>query len=154
MKNILKKYPKTGLVIVGSGPEEKKLKSIAGKMKDNIIFEPWTNNLSSYYKTASLFLLTSNYEGFARTVIEASASSCPIVMTDVGIAGEIIKDGYSGFVVPVGDKEALEKALLKIIRDKLLFNELVSSAEYMTAVLFDKQEYLNAYKISWEKCAS
>lgn len=154
MKDILKKYPKTGLIIVGAGPEEKRLESKARKMKDNIIFEPWSDNLTSYYKTASIFLLTSNYEGFGRTVMEATASSCPIVMTDVGLAGEIIKDGYSGFVVPVGNKDALEEALLKMIRDKFLFNDFVVSAEYMAAVLFDKQEYLDACKKSWEECAS
>jgi len=153
MKDILKKYPKTGLVIVGNGPEEKNLKFKSEKMKDNIIFESWSDNLISYYKTADVFLLTSNYEGFGRTIVEATASSCPVIMTDVGIAGEIIKDGYSGFVIPVGDKETLKEALLKIIRDKFLFNDFVSSAEYMTAVLFDKQEYLETCKRSWEKCA-
>jgi len=154
MKDVLKEHPKTGLVIVGAGPEEKKLKAKARKMKDNIIFEPWSDNLASYYKTASMFLLTSNYEGFGRTVMEATASSCPIVMTNVGLAGEIIKDGYSGFVVPVGDKRELKEALLKMIRDKFLFSDLVVSAEYMAAVLFDKQEYLDACKKSWEECAS
>ncbi len=153
MKDILKKYPKTGLIIVGAGQEEKKLKTKARKMKDNIIFEPWNNNLVSYYKTTSIFLLTSNYEGFGRTVMEATASSCPVVMTNVGLAGEIIKDGYSGFVVPVGDKERLKEALLKMIRDKFLLNDLVVSAEYTAAVLFDKQEYLGAIKASLEECA-
>ena len=154
MKDILKKYPKVGLVIVGAGPEEKRLKSKASKMKDNIIFEPWSDNLPSYYKTAGMFLLTSNYEGFGRTVMEATASSCPVVMTDVGLAGEIIKDGYSGFVIPVGDKDALEEALVKMISERFLFNDFVVSAEYMAAVLFDKDEYLDACRRSWEECAS
>ncbi len=154
MKDILEKYPKTGLVIVGAGPKEKKLKAKARKMEANIIFEPWSDDLISYYKTASVFLLTSNYEGFGRTVIEAVTASCPVIMTDVGLAGEIIRDGYSGFVVPVGDEEKLKKVLFKIIRDRLLFNDFVVSAEYMSAVLFDKQEYLNAYKKLWEDCVS
>ncbi|MCR4283764.1 MAG: glycosyltransferase family 4 protein [Parcubacteria group bacterium] len=154
MKDIFRKYPKVGLVIVGAGPEEKKLKYKARKMKNNVIFEPWNDNLASYYKTASIFLLTSNYEGFGRTVMEATASSCPVVMTDVGLAGEIIKDGYSGFVVPVSNRAALKEALLKMINDKLLFSDLVVSAEYMAAVLFDKKEYLDVCKRLWEECAS
>jgi len=89
MPMILTKMPKVGLIIVGSGPEEEILKSKADKLKDNIIFEPWSDDLPSYYKTADLFLNTSLFEGYGMTLVEAKAVGCPIVSTDVGVAKEI-----------------------------------------------------------------
>src|SRR3989338_6471286 len=93
------------LLIVGDGPELKtlKLQTTNYKLQTNIIFEHAVDfeTLVSYYKTADLFLLTSNYEGYGRTVIEAAAAGCSVVMTDVGIAGEIIHNDESGIIVPV-----------------------------------------------------
>src|SRR3989344_343230 len=55
MREIIKQKPKTGLVIVGSGPESENLKAKSEKLdlKENVIFEPWINRetLISYYKT-------------------------------------------------------------------------------------------------------
>jgi len=154
MRGVVKKYPKTGLIIIGEGAEEKKLKAESRKLKANIVFENWADDLASYYKTADLFLLTSNYEGYGRTIIEAMAASRAVVMTDVGIAGEIIKDGYNGLVVPVGDARTLEEALVKAIGDKFLRGNLVISAEYALLNLPSKAEYLENLKKTWENCAA
>ncbi len=108
--------------------------------------------MASYYKTADLFLLTSNYEGYGRTIIEAMAAGCPVVMTDVGIAGEIIKDGYDGSVVPVGDAKKLEESLLKLIGDRVLRTNLALSAENTLRNLPGKNEYLEEIKKTWENC--
>ena len=61
--------------------------------------EPWTDDPFSYYKTADLFLLTSNYEGYGMAVVEAMAAGCPVIMTDVGLAGEVLIDKKDGLVV-------------------------------------------------------
>ena len=97
------------LLIVGEGPERKNLESriVNYELSDNVKIEPWTDDLVSYYKTADLFLLTSNYEGYGRTAVEAQAAGLPVLMTDVGVA--------IGEVAPVGDKAALVAALSKIM---------------------------------------
>ncbi len=89
MPAVLEKLPHIGLIIVGSGPEEKRLKAKSQRLKANIIFEPWSEDLPSYYKTTDLFLSTSWYEGYGMTLVEAQAAGCPVVSTDVGVAKEI-----------------------------------------------------------------
>jgi len=91
MKEVVKVNPGVGLVIVGSGPEEDKLKQKTreSEIEKKVIFEPWTNDLPSYYKTCDLFLLTSWYEGYGMTLVEAKATGCKIISTDVGVAREI-----------------------------------------------------------------
>ena len=117
MKEITTKHSKIGLVIVGSGPEEKRLKDFVQKnnLTQNVVFEGWSENLGPYYKTADVFLLTSNYEGYAMTVVEALSFCCPVIMTDVGCAGEVVKDRENGLVVPVGDSGALTRALVHVV---------------------------------------
>jgi glycosyltransferase involved in cell wall biosynthesis len=148
----LKKNPGLGLIIVGSGPEEKRLKRRikALGLEKNIIFEPWTADLASYYKSADVFLLTSNYEGWGLAVVEAMAAGCPVVMTDVGCAGELVVAGQTGLVVPVGEENALSSAINEMIVNNQLRNEIKTKA--MTAVknLPDKHDYLARYKKSWE----
>jgi len=91
MPHVLRHYPKAGLVIVGEGPRRAKLvyRSSELGVTENIIFEEWTDDTASYYKTADLFLNTSWYEGYGMTLIEAAACGTPIVSTEVGIAREV-----------------------------------------------------------------
>ena len=114
MHEIIKQKPKTGLIIVGSGSEEQKLKlkTKSYNLEASIIFEPWVSQevLYSYYKTADLFLLTSMYEGYGMTLIEANVCECPVVSTDVGIAGEI-----TPYVCSVTDDDCVVKKVLQII---------------------------------------
>ena len=150
VKDLVKKYPKIGLVIVGDGPEEKKLKAQSLKLKANVIFEPWTDDLISYYKTCDVFLLTSNYEGYGRTAVEALASGSLVIMTDVGVAGDIAKDGYNSLIVPVGDKIGMERAIEKMINDRALHAKLSLSSENLIYKMLSKREYLEQLKKSWE----
>jgi len=154
MKGVIQKYPKAGLIIAGEGPEEQNLKfQISNlKMNESIKVEKWTDNLPSYYKTANVFLLTSNYEGYCRTVLEAASVDCPVVMTDVGIAGKVLKNEYNCLIVPVGDKEKLKIAILRIFGDDALRAKLIFSSENIANLLQPKEKYLEEYKKSWSDC--
>ena len=93
----------------------------------NVVFAGWSDDIVSYYKTADLFLLTSDYEGYGMTLIEAAAAGCPIVTTDVGAVGEIItKD--NALVCPVGDKECLAKQIRLAIENKGMRERLARNA--------------------------
>jgi glycosyltransferase involved in cell wall biosynthesis len=72
-------------VIVGDGSEKNKL-----KLDDNVVLDGWQNKetIYSYYKTADMLLVTSDYEGYGLTIIEALAAGLPVLSTDVGIARE------------------------------------------------------------------
>lgn len=149
-------YSKIGLVIVGNGPENKKLKRLAKKLnvEKSIVFEPWQNDLISYYKSANVFILTSDYEGYGMTLVEAIASHCPTVSTDTGIASELLKDGIS-FVCPVGDIDCLFKTISSLVENLALREGSVHTAlERLNGITVTNEEYLALYKKSVEQALS
>jgi glycosyltransferase involved in cell wall biosynthesis len=89
---VTKQVHRVGLVIVGEGSQKDSIKKdiIRLGLSQVVILEPWADHrtLFSYYKTADLFLLTSFFEGYGMTIIEAQAAGCPIISTDVGVARE------------------------------------------------------------------
>jgi glycosyltransferase involved in cell wall biosynthesis len=154
MREIVKNYPKSGLIIVGFGPEENNLKFKIKNLKlyDKIVLEPWTDDIISYYKTADLFLLTSNYEGYGMTMIEAMASGCPVVMTDVGLAGEVLIDKKDGLVVPVVNKNKLVGAISNLIENSELREHLKKNAKMTLDYWPTKVQYLKSFCDIWQQC--
>jgi len=152
MKDLAKENPKLGLLIVGDGSQKEKLqrKVLDNKLDKNIIFERWVNDLSSYHKTADVFINTSNYEGYGMSLIMAAAAGSPIITTDVGLVDEIIKHKENGLVVLNNNKEKLVRAILRLMSDKALGEGLGKSAQDAVSKLDNKEEYLKKYKQSWE----
>jgi glycosyltransferase involved in cell wall biosynthesis len=72
-------------------------------------------DVAEFYQTCDVLLLTSNFEGMPRSVLEALASGLPVVTTDVGEARAVVIDGVSGRVSadfePVSIARALEDVL-------------------------------------------
>ncbi len=153
MTKLVKQYPRVGLIVVGEGLEEESLKSFVEdhNLTRNVVFEAWRGDLISYYKTANLFLVTSDYEGYSMTVVEALSAHCPTISTDVGIASEVLKDGDS-FVCPVGDSKCLFEKVKKFIENSGLRETFTHEAFLRLPLVTcpSKKEYLEKYKASIE----
>ncbi len=143
------------LLIIGSGPERERLLSLARSLdlESAVVLLPWARDVVSYYKSADLYVQPSLYEGWGMAVIEAMASGRAVVMTDVGCAGEVLKDGESGVVVPSTDEQTLASAMLRLLSDDELRSSLGQEAQKAARKLATKQETLALYKKSWEDAA-
>lgn len=99
----IKEIPDTSLVLVGSGPEEQKLKTLVADLSldDRVHFvgnQP-QNNLSYYYSAADVMVLASSREGWANVLLESMACGTPVVATDVGGTIEVIGESGTGLLV-------------------------------------------------------
>ena len=83
--------------------------------------------------------------------VEAMNYGLPIIMTDVGCAGELVENEKSGLVVLVGDQGKLEEAMVRLISDENLRKNLTESALSAVKNLPSKEEIMALYKQSWEK---
>jgi glycosyltransferase involved in cell wall biosynthesis len=80
------------------------------------------------------------------TVIEAMACGLPIVATAVGGFLELVKDGENGFLVPVGDADALAKALSRLIRDRALLRRIGAANRRLAEQKFDIADTMRNYE--------
>ena len=133
---------------------ESKLDQAEIEKERNVIIEPWRNDLASFYKCFNVLLISSNYEGWVRVAIEAMAAGLPVIMTDVGLAGEIVKDGVNGHVVPVGDEAAFLDAVCDLYRNPEKRHAFAEAGRRTIAEMKPRsqQEYLELYRKSFERC--
>ncbi len=126
-KKILKQNSKTRLIIVGDGPLRNELNSLVNNfgLKSKVQFMGSVNPemVALYYNAADVFVLTSSSEGRPNVVLEAMASGLPVVTTNVGDVGGIIKDGNNGFIVNVDDISAFAEKLEKLLSNKKLLEK-------------------------------
>ncbi len=152
MAEVIKKYPNTELWIVGDGLERKNLEfriknlELGGKVK----MFGWQNNLDKFYEQADVFLLTSHSEGWPLVILETANYSLPIIMTDVGPAGELIINNESGIVIPVNDVIKLKEVMINLIKNHELRKKIGEGAGRAVLNLPAKEKILEMYKKSWE----
>lgn len=96
------------------------------QMQDHVVFMGQSSHLEKEIRDASLFILSSDYEGMPNALIEAMAMGIPVISTDCPCGGpaELIEDGVSGLLVPVGDEEKLAKAIVRVLGDSQLWEKL------------------------------
>ncbi len=95
-------------------------------MQDCVSFMGQSSCLESEIKDASLFVLSSDYEGMPNALMEAMAMGIPVISTDCPCKGpaELIEDGISGILVPVGDEKEMAGAIIKVLKDRELWEQL------------------------------
>lgn len=120
------------LVILGTGEDEEKLRSLASKLgiRDHVVFMGFQKNPYKFMNRASIFVLSSLLEGFPNVILEAMACGVPVISTDC-LSGprEIITSGQSGILVPPANAEALSKAMLSLLRDENLQEKFSKEGE-------------------------
>lgn len=153
LKLVHQRYPNTGLVIVGSGPEEKKLKRLVRNfgLRDKVVFAGWQSDLVSYYKTADVFLQTSFFEGYGMALIEAGLSGLPVVTTPVGIAKQL-EHGKDALIFDIQHPELFADGIIDLIEHNHKRESLqINMKHFLESKLLTKEEYLKQMKLNWEK---
>ncbi len=154
-RSVVNDFPGMGLVVVGGGSEEVKLKRLIIEfgLEQKVIFDGWQPNPIDYFKSADFFLNTSHYEGYGRTLIEAALAGVPIVTTDVGIVGEVLNQ-ENAFISPPKDVIAFTQQLREALLHKEVTKEKARLAREAVGVYLSltEQERLYILKTSWEAC--
>lgn len=136
------------LEIYGAGDELEMLqkKADSSQYKSRIKFGGWINQPRVVYERAGIFVLTSYYEGFGITLIEAMSFGTPCVSFDCPFGpNEIIEHGHSGMLVENGNVDELANVLLNLIGDPN-FREQLGHAGIDRSTKFN----LDAHNRAWD----
>ena len=127
MPDLIRHNPKIKLLIIGEGPYEKNLKERANirGVVDNIDFlgSVSAEGVAKYYNFADIFILPSlsnktGTEALGLSLLEAMASGCAVIGTDVGGIPFAIKDSYNGLLVKQKDVHDLSHAIITLLKNK------------------------------------
>jgi glycosyltransferase involved in cell wall biosynthesis len=137
--------PPARLIVIGDGPDRERLEALAGASgaAGRIEFRgslPRPDALA-VVAGAEAALLTSAWENFPHSAVEALAVGVPVVSTAVGGVPEIVRDEVNGLLVKVGDADAAAGAMLRILREDGLRQRLAGAARPSVANLSVERVY-------------
>ena len=130
-KEVKDKGCKWILYIVGSGEDEIKLKETAKELglDNSIKFIPNTPNINEYYQKASLYLMTSRFEGLPLVLIEAKQKGLPCVSFDCPNGpSEVIQNNIDGFIIPFKDYKSMSECILSLTSNRSKLKEFSKAA--------------------------
>ena len=111
------------LLILGEGEERPELEALVRQLglEQDVVLPGFIRNPYTYMTRASVFVLSSRWEGLPGVLIEALYCGCPLIATDCPSGPrEILADGQYGQLVPVGDVAALARAIETGLDDEML----------------------------------
>ena len=122
IKKISDATKKFNLIIVGDGPEMLKLKQLIKleSVEGYVKLIGHRDDVASILLQSDCFVLASKSEGLSCSIIEAMATSLPIVATDVGGNNELVKNNENGYLVPCDNVDELSNALINIISNNTI----------------------------------
>lgn len=146
-------HPEVLLHIVGEGPLRASLEAEVAErgISEQVIFHgaQYGTDLATFFMTCDTFLLTSESEGWGMVIVEAALAGLPVIMSDVGCAGEVIVHEVGGLVVPVGDVAAVVAAVARYLNDPTLRTQYATAAKHTVETLPTFEQLLKNYTMSW-----
>ena len=126
-----KRFPNACLVVTGSGPERERLEALTNELgvRNTVTFTGRLDRdqMTECYRRADVALNPSRVDNMPNSILEALASGVPVVTTDVGGVGQIVRNETTALLVPPGEPEPMARALLRILDDAALAGALRSA---------------------------
>ena len=120
-KHVHSRHPDWRLFILGSGEESRALLSLINdlSLQDSVLLMGNVRNVTSFLENASVFAFSSLTEGFALVLIEAMTAGLPVVTYACPCGPkDLITNGKDGYLIPVGDEQALAEKISFLIENK------------------------------------
>ena len=139
------------LIMIGDGPDKEKAVRYAKKHELNkyTVFLGNSNEIDKILCFTDLFLLPSEKESFGLSALEAMVHKVPVVCSNAGGLSEVVENGVSGFLCPVGDINQMTNRSIEILADQKKHAEFKNNA-FDKAKKFDIKnilpKYINIYQ--------
>jgi glycosyltransferase involved in cell wall biosynthesis len=132
------------LQLVGQGELIEPMQQLARERKlENVVhFLGPRSNIPQLLAANDIFILTTNYEGFPISILEAMRAGLPVIASDVGGVREAVVDGVTGYLVPRGDVDAVRERLEKLASNPELRRKMGEAGRQRFLQCFTAQQML------------
>jgi N-acetyl-alpha-D-glucosaminyl L-malate synthase BshA len=141
------------LVLVGEGPERPRALSRAADLGlgDDVLFLGRHTSVEELLSCADLFLLPSQSESFGLAALEAMSCGAPVVASNAGGLPEVIEDGVSGYLLPVGAIVEMAEAGVRILSDDAHWKQMSDAARRLAVERFSASAIVPRYEALYER---
>ena len=152
-QKIQSRHPNWRIVLLGSGPDIELYKRKAIQMRlERIQFMGAYNHPEDFYNKAKIFLMTSSWEGFGMTLIEAQHYGCvPFVYDSYAAVYDIISNGENGIIIPHHDIKRYCEELHKLMSNNIEWQKMSVNAMTMNKNKFSLNTILNQWELLFKE---
>ena len=150
--NKISKIIPSKLMMIGDGPDKTKAEKLAFKygLLDKVKFLGKTQEVAEILCFSDLMILPSHTESFGLAALEAMISSTPVISTNSGGLPELNVHGKTGFLVEIGDIDAISKYSVKILSDKKALIKMKKEA-YLHSIKYDINLVIPLYEKTYQR---
>lgn len=136
------------LVLIGDGPERSVAAGVAEEegVSERTVFLGKLESVAPLLACADLFLLPSEEESFGLGALEAQASGVPVVGSSGSGLAEVVEEGRTGWLQPVGDVEAMAASGLRVLEDGDLWRSVSAAARERAVTRFSAERLVPEYE--------
>ncbi|HEY3056295.1 MAG TPA: N-acetyl-alpha-D-glucosaminyl L-malate synthase BshA, partial [Thermoanaerobaculia bacterium] len=129
------------LMMIGDGPDRSRAEAYCREhqLRDRVFFLGNVPNLEEILGGSDLFLLPSESESFGMAALEAMASEVPVIATRAGGLPEVIEDGVNGYLMPVGDVDAMAERAIEILSNDDVGRRMGAAGRAIAIEKFDEK---------------
>ena len=141
------------LVMVGDGPDRVRAAERAEELgiAERVVFLGKHVSVYELLSCADLFLLLSDPESFGLAALEAMACGAPVIATAAGGLPEVVDDGESGFLFPVGDVASMAEAGTRVLQDDELWARVSGRAREVAVERFSSERVVPLYESYYQE---
>ncbi len=145
LARLTQSYPQLRGVLVGEGNTKASLRTEFKSLEDEGVLQFVGNrkDVPVWMHAASVVVLTSEIEGLPNVLIEAAWAGKPVVTTACGGGEEVVEDGVTGFVVPVGDDKAVASRVSELLGDPIKAQSMGEAARVRAREMFSPEKMVN-----------
>ncbi len=147
--SVLRDFPETRVQVVGW---YKPGHPLVERYHDQVTFTGLRHDIPEILRATDIFVLPSYSEGLSNALLEAMASGCACLASDVGGIRFLIQNGVSGFLFSPGDREALRAHLRRLLTDPAKLRSLGVAARKRIEELFDWRKVGEQYRKFFGSC--
>ncbi|MBS3956574.1 MAG: glycosyltransferase family 4 protein [Clostridiales bacterium] len=152
---LVQREPDVCFVVVGSGPEEGRLREIAAAyaLGERLVFLGHVSPAAPVLAACDVVVLPSLSEGMPTVTLEAMALAKPVVATRVGGLPDVVADGETGLLVPPADPDALAEAVASLLRDPARARAMGEAGRARVEERFTLERMLAEYRTLFDTLA-